>query len=259
MDTNKANEHTQPHTETEALIRQLEQRLSDKIDHKFDELKTELQKEIPGEQSIKKMIKEELTAYTPTEAMQRMFGGFAGSLNQNFNTFKNEMNATVTTMGDTFIKFSSHTEAILGRLRYDLDEMGRQSDDNKQAIGVFKANQEALLTMVTRVDNAIRGDGDKNGLVGQVATTKLDVERIASDQSSMRADLAQLTTVSTENARLHQEQLKREERRQKERDAMIQNFKQSAWYVATRGIAWAVGTGAVGTTLVALGQALIGQ
>lgn len=121
------------------------------------------------------------------------------------------------------------------------------------------ANIEQMLNIVTRVDNAIRGDGETNGLVGQFATTKLDVQRMAVDQNMIRAELRELTAITTENSRLHQEQLKLKKKRRDDRDAMIKSIKDSAWYIVKHSVVWALTVGGGLTALTAILQSMIGQ
>lgn len=242
------NGETQPNTETETLLRQMEQRLSDKIDRKFAELKDE----IKSESDIKKMIKSELTTYSTTEQMQQFVAGLTGGINRSVNEFKAEMSGKVGKIEETFTKFSSRAEEILGRLRYDLDEVGRQADTNQQNISVFKANQETMLVMLKDTNETLRGVGRDGGLVA-------DIEHVKAQQIQMiealnkEAEIGITTNkIAESNTRAIEQIVAREEKREKDREKRNATIERWSLRIIKAGIAGFIALGGGGGGLVAL-------
>lgn len=203
-----------------------------------------------------------IKGYDTTQTIMMKVDSRIASINRSVGDLQGKIDTTMkgqlAALEKLFLDRIVPLEKLAGQLDHNQDAIQRRQDEQQNAIAQYNANQLILLEMVTRVDDAIRGDGDKNGLIADHRAMRLEQGRLAEAQTLISQQLQNLTQVASENARLHREQLEREKKREAEREAFINSLKESARYVVTRGAAWAFGTGAVGTALVAIGQAMIG-
>lgn len=247
---NPTTEQTQPQEKTTQEIYELVADIQKTINDMTILIRTE--------DDIRGIFKEELTSRDTEKRLshliQKEVSLFVAGITRGIDDIK-------SSIGDikqfTQVKFTEHESKI----NINMDEIGiikLTVNGFRENLASVKANQEQMLHMMERTDNAIHGK-DGNGLVSKQAITSLQVEKMAVDQNLMRKDLHELTQIARDNARLHNEQLNRENKREADRKAFYASLKESAWFVASRGAAWALGTGAVGTALVAIGHALIGS
>lgn len=236
---------TQPNTDTETLIRQMERSLIDKIDQKIDnkfaELEEKLKAEIKSESDIKNMIKHELNAYSTTEQTQTFVAGLVAPLNRNFSEFKTDSLKTFEEVKTTLNKFTSRAETWFDQIRLDVDKNTREITNNQNATATYVANQEIMLKSLGEMNETLRGKGKDNGLVGDISAIRKQTD----DQEIM---IEKLTAVSTNNASLHEELLKREKARQDRNDKLLKwgweifKFTSPAWGGLPLGVigAWLI-------------------
>jgi hypothetical protein len=255
----------QPNTDTENY-NNLKQSI-DILTNEVKELRDEIESigaKVKTETQITKMIKNELSIYTPTDQMQQIIAGAVGGVNRTMHQFTEQVGKDVGAIRNTFNLFTNKVETVIDNMRHDVDTNERRLNNQQQTIAAFRANQELLLQGNKEIKLLI--SGDKDSLLTQQEMMKQEARRMAADHNQMRDELREMTKLygnigntTRENNRIINQILTREQDRQEKHDAMIAQLKQSAWYVASRGIAWAFTTGAVGTALVAIGQAMIGK
>jgi DNA repair exonuclease SbcCD ATPase subunit len=243
----------------------------------IEELRQEIKDKVIPEEKITAMInatvQETFKAYPTRDEVKAMMdsviGGSVSGLNRSVSELTENVNKLSRNVDETFKGFTRQLmkhEHDIGELEHEQGAVKRRQDEQQNTLAALSANQEQMLTLLRRTeesarltDQAIRGNGDeKKGINARVSMIESMLPTISANLEKL-ADVADKNAqLATENARLHREQLAREQKREDDRQALYASLRQSAMYVVTRGGAWAVSTGVIGTALVAIGQALVG-
>lgn len=241
-------------TENIAILQQAVNQLTDDVRLMDDRIlpKDEVQSMIVSQ------LDTVLQQYSTTTQIQRIIGDYIAALNREIKDGFTSINQRFDTFGDGINQRISDHDSKLGHAADELLVINQRQGDLERNYDQISHAQGENAVVLNRIDESIRGDGQRPGLVSRVVTveTALPVlERSFTDaMNGIHANTDLLNEMLTrEKAR--EDARARQERRRRQ---LLLHVKDSAQFIIVRGLAWGLGTGILGTTAIKVAEVLLG-
>lgn len=247
-------QNTQPTQDPQDILKRLDELTTEvrTLRKAVEDVQTKYKTETQVTAMIETAIAKNLDGYSTTKQVRQILTDTIAGINRGMGDGFRDLNDKIDKFVNSINEKTTRHESELNHNSEAIALMQQRQEGIERTVTLITSAQEAQKTLLGRIDENIRGNGEKNGLTARVATVEDALPRIENV-------LTELATIAKTNQAMVLADREKAEKEEVARQARRDKYERYAIKVIQGTITALITSGGLGTLFLIIGQALTQQ